>query len=116
HLESEVPEDPTEPAGDLAELVPAAQLPEREVDGSVEARQRGAIEVVGAERLHQGADPAGALRHPGRGRARRRRRELDPRLRVDLLADGSLLWVPIARARVRRSGRWTGSFRSRSWP
>src|SRR6185503_11999509 len=78
-LESEVREDFAEPAGDLAELVGVAQLAQGEVDRAIEARQRPTIEVIGPKRLHERADPARTLRHPGRRIPRRWWGQLDSR-------------------------------------
>src|SRR5206468_1712386 len=83
HLELKVGEYPAEPVADLAELVLVAQPAECEVDGAVEALQGISVEVVRPERLHERADPAGALRHPGRRFPRRRWRWLHSLLHVE---------------------------------
>src|SRR4029453_17660748 len=83
HFELEVAEDALEPGGDLAELVGVAQAAEAEVDGTIKARQRIAVEVICPKRLHERADPCGALGHPGRRLPGRWWRELDCRLHVE---------------------------------
>src|SRR5205807_4815364 len=65
-FELEIGEDGSEPPGDLRVLVRVAQPAECEVDRAIEPAQRLAVEVVALERLHEGADPGGALRHPRR--------------------------------------------------